>query len=172
MSGVGETPDAPGVDEPVRPEGVVRARAGHGVRRLLVAGVLVIVGAAVLLADGLLEGIPRIIVSLLLLASFGFGVLSVAAITLRWRTSVRSDGRALVVRDPLGARVIPFTEHIVIGRWLDADLKPVHGVLDHGRRVASISPDLDPVSIEAFAHRVGLPVVDLDLDGAPGPASL
>lgn len=110
-----------------RPEIVVRGRAGRWVRRLVVAGVLVVAGAAALLAELVPEGIPRVVVSLFVLGAFGFGAAAVAAITLRWRTSVRCDGGALVV---------------------------------------PISPDLDPVALEAFACRVGIPVVDLD--DAPG----
>lgn len=168
MSDADRQADRPEPGGPLRPEAVVRARAGRWVRRLVVAGVLVVAGAAALLADAVPEGILRVVVSLLLLAAFGFGAAAVAAITLRWRTSVRCDGRALVVRDPLGARVVPITPAVALGRWLDAELRPVHWVLDGGRRLAPISPDLDPVALEAFAHRVGVPVIDLD--DAPGPA--
>jgi hypothetical protein len=35
-------------------------------------------------------------------------------------------------------------------------------VLDNGRLSVALSPDLDPVRLEAFAHLVGLPVVDRD----------
>lgn len=163
-------PDEPAAEEASRslfPEAVVRARAGRWVRRLVLAGVVVVAGSWSLIGEAAGPGIPRIIVSLLVLAAFGVMATAVAAITMRWRTSVRSDGRALVVRDPLGARVVPRTETLALGRWLDARDKPVHWLLDAGLRVVPLSPDLSPVDLEAFAHRVQLPV--LDLDGAPRP---
>ena len=157
--------------EPARyPEAVVRARAGRWVRRMLVAGVAVVLGSWALVADAVETGILRIVVSLLVLAAFGVVATAVAAITMRWRTSVRSDGRALVVRDPLGARVVPRTERLALGRWLDARSRPVHWLLDDGRPAVPLSPDLTPVDLEAFAHRVGLPVVDHDAAPRSGGA--
>lgn len=147
------------------PVAVVRARAGRWVRRLVLGSAAVIVGSWSLLADAVGTGIPRIVVSLLVLAAFGAVATSVWAITMRWRTSLRSDGEALVVRDPLGARVVPRREGLALGRWLDSRNRPVHWLLDAGRPAVPLSPDLDPVDLEAFAHGVGLPVVDLD--GAP-----
>ncbi len=155
-------------DAPLFAVAVVRARAGLWVRRMLVAAAGVALGSWVLVADGVEPGIPRILVSLLVIAAFGVMATAVAAITMRWRTSVRSDGRAIVVRDPLGARVVPRTERLALGRWLDARNRPVHWLLDDGRRAVPLSPDLAPVDLEAFAHRVELPVIDLD--GAPGRA--
>jgi hypothetical protein len=131
-------------------------------RRLVLASAAVVAGSWSLLADIVAEGIPRVVVSLLVLAAFGVVATSVSAITMRWRTSLRSDGEAIVVRDPLGARVVPRREGLVLGRWLDSRDRPVHWLLDGGRPAVPVSPDLDPVDLEAFAHRVGLPVVDLD----------
>lgn len=147
------------------PEGVVRASAGRWVRRLLLSASAIIAGSWALVTDSVATGILRVIVSLLVLGAFGVLALSVSTITLRWRTSVRSDGRALVVRDPLGARVVTRTERIALGRWLDERNRPVHWLLDDGRAAVPLSPDLDPVGLEAFAYRVDLPVIDCD--GAP-----
>lgn len=152
---------------PPWPVAVVRARARNWVRRLVVAGAAVIVGSWALVGDAVEPGILRIVISLLVLAAFGVVATSVSAITMRWRTSLRSDGEALVVRDPLGARVVPHREGLALGRWLDSRDRPVHWLLDEGRPAVPLSPDLDPVDLEAFAHRVGLPVVDHD--GAPRP---
>ncbi|MFN4001950.1 hypothetical protein [Microcella sp.] len=144
------------------PVAVVRARAGRWMRRLVLASAAVVAGSWSLLADIVAEGIPRIVVSLLVLAAFGVVATSVSAITMRWRTSLRSDGEAIVVRDPLGARVVPRREGLGLGRWLDSRDRPVHWLLDGDRPAVPVSPDLNPVDLEAFAHRVGLPVVDLD----------
>ena len=152
------------------PVAVVRARAGRWVRRLVLAGAAVVAGSYGLIDEVVQEGIPRIVVSLLVLGAFGVMATAVAAITMRWRTSVRSDGRALVVRDPLGARVVARTDTLALGRWLDARDKPVHWLLDAGLRVVPLSPDLSPVDLEAFAHRVQLPVLDLDAAPRPGGA--
>lgn len=149
-----------------RAESVVRAPVGRWMRRLAIAVVLVTLGSWALLAEVVAAGIPQIAVSLLLLAAFGMLAISVSTITMRYRTSVRSDGPTLVVRDPLGARVVHRHELLTLGRWLDARSRPVHWLLDDGRLAVPLSPELDPVALEAFAHRVGLRV--LDLDGAPG----
>ncbi|MEN9619932.1 MAG: hypothetical protein RL499_125 [Actinomycetota bacterium] len=97
-----------------RPEVVVRARAGRWMHGLVVSAALVVAGSGALLAEGVAAGIPTIVVSGLVLASFAVLVVSLATITLRWRTSVRCDGFALVVRDPLGARVIPVHEGLAL----------------------------------------------------------
>lgn len=152
------------------PVAVVRARAGRWVRRLLVASGLVVAGSWSLLADAVGTGIPRIVVSLFVLGAFGVVAASVSAITMRWRTSLRSDGEALVVRDPLGARVVPRRDELVLGRWLDSRNRPVHWLLEGDRPAVPVSPDLDPVDLEAFAHRVGLPVVDHDAAPRAGGA--
>lgn len=155
--------------EPGRfPEAVVRARAGRWVRRMLAAGAAVVLGSWALVGGAVGTGIPRIIVSLLVLGAFGVVAMSVAVITMRWRTSLRSDGAALVVRDPLGVRVVPRREGLALGRWLDSRDRPVHWLLDGERLAVPVSPDLDPVDLEAFAHRVRLPVVDRDDPPLPG----
>lgn len=152
-------------DPPFR-HAVVRGRARRWMRGLVLATAVVVAGSWGLLADLVGPGIPTIVVSVMVLAAFGALALCVATITARWRTSVRFDGIALVVRDPLGARVVPLHDHLALGRWLDSRDRPVNWLLDNGRPVVPLSPDLDPVRLEAFAHRVGLAVVDLD--GAPG----
>lgn len=148
------------------PYPVVRAGVGRWGRRLVVAAVLVVLGAGALLAEAVPEGIPHVIASLLTLAAFGLGAASVAVITVRWRTSVRFDGESLVVRDPLGARVVPVTERVILGRGLDSALTPTYWLFDGERRAVPISPDLDPVRLEGLAYSLGIPVVDID--DAPG----
>lgn len=153
-------------DRPPGPELVVRAATGRWVPRLVTSGVLVVAGASALLLEIVPEGIPRLVASLVMLAAFGLGAASVAVITVRWRTSVRFDGEALVVRDPLGARIVPLSERLVLGRGLDSALKPTYWFFDGDRRAVPISPDLDPVRLEGLAYSLGVPVVDID--GAPG----
>ncbi|GAA1740443.1 hypothetical protein GCM10009766_19960 [Microcella frigidaquae] len=148
------------------PDPVVRAGVGRWGRRLVVAAVLVVLGAGALLAEAVPEGIPRVIASLLTLAAFGLGAASVAVITVRWRTSVRFDGESLVVRDPLGARVVPVTDRDILGRGLDSALTPTYWLFDGERRAVPISPDLDPVRLEGLAYSLGIPIVDID--DAPG----
>lgn len=144
----------------------MRARVGRWGRRLVVSAILVGIGAAVLLAEAVPEGIPRVLASLVMLGAFAVGAASVAVITVRWRTSVRFDGHALVVRDPLGARVVPLSDRVVMGRGLDSALKPAYWLFDGDRRAVPISPDLDPVSLEGLAYRLGIPVIDIE--DAPG----
>ncbi|MBB5617019.1 hypothetical protein [Microcella frigidaquae] len=144
----------------------MRAGVGRWGRRLVVAAVLVVLGAGALLAEAVPEGIPRVIASLLTLAAFGLGAASVAVITVRWRTSVRFDGESLVVRDPLGARVVPVTDRDILGRGLDSALTPTYWLFDGERRAVPISPDLDPVRLEGLAYSLGIPIVDID--DAPG----
>ncbi len=148
------------------PDPVVRAGVGRWGRRLVVAAVLVVLGAGALLAEAVPEGIPRVIASLLTLAAFGLGAASVAVITVRWRTSVRFDGESLVVRDPLGARVVPVTDRVILGRGLDSALTPTYWLFDGELRAVPISPDLDPVRLEGLAYSLGIPIVDID--DAPG----
>lgn len=144
----------------------MRAGVGRWGRGLVVAAVLVVLGAGALLAEAVPEGIPRVIASLLTLAAFGLGAASVAVITVRWRTSVRFDGESLVVRDPLGARVVPVTDRVILGRGLDSALTPTYWIFDGERRAVPISPDLDPVRLEGLAYSLGIPIVDID--DAPG----
>lgn len=144
----------------------MRARAGRWMRALVAASAVVVAGSWGLLSDVVGPGIPTVIVSLVVLAAFGVLVVSVSTITLRWRTSLRCDGESLVVRDPLGARVVPLSENLALGRWLDARNRPVHWLVSDDRALVPLSPDLDPVRLEAFAHLIGLAVVDRD--DAPG----
>jgi hypothetical protein len=144
------------------PEAVVRGRVGPWGRRLVYAATAVVATSWLLRSETVAPGVPQAIVSVLVLVSFGALALSVWHISVRWRISLRSDGRALVVRDPLGARVLPRREGLSLGRWLDARNRPVHWVLHDGRLAVPLGPELDPVALEAFAYRVGLPLVDLD----------
>jgi len=144
------------------PQGVVRARAEKWGPRLVLAAIAVVAGSWSLVTDMVAPGIPQAMASLFVVGSFGVFALCVWHITMRWRTSVRSDGRALVVRDPLGARVVPRHERLALGRWLDARNRPVHWLLDDGRPAVPLGPELNPVALEAFAYRVRLPVIDLD----------
>jgi len=153
VSGHGSA-DTPEGGDALWPEGVVRARAEKWGPRLVLAAIAVVAGSWALRTEVVAPGIPQIIVSLLVLAAFGVLAVCVWTITTRWRTSLRSDGRALVVRDPLGARVVPRHERLALGRWLDARNRPVHWLLDDGRPAVPLSPDLTPVDLEWFAHRV------------------
>lgn len=149
-------------DEP-RATGVLRASAAPWIGRLSVASVLVVAGSAAVLADAVPSGIPLTLVRIAVLAAFALVVASLAIITVRWRTSVRSDGSALVVRGPWGASVLPFTEGLSLGRWVDERRgRPVLWAVDHETPVAELGARLDPVRVEAFASRLGVPVIDHD----------
>lgn len=148
---------------PVWPVLVVRAAARPWVRRLAIVGSVVVIGSAALLTDVVAPGIPSAIAATVVLLAFGVTVACLAAITVRWRTSVRSDGTNLVLRDPLGARVVPLHAALGLVRWLDARTRtPVMWVADRGALVAPLSPLLSPVQLEGFAHALGLVVVDVD----------
>ncbi len=142
---------------------VVRAAAGGWARGLAGAAIVVALGAAALIADIVAPGIPTVIVGAVVLIAFATAVVCVATITVRWRTSVRSDGTSLVLRDPLGARVVPLHADLGLVRWLDArGRKPVVWVTDRGALLAPLSPLLSPLKLEGFAHAMGLAVVDVD----------
>ncbi len=142
---------------------VVRAAARSWVRRLIMVGSVVVVGSAALIVDAVAPGIPTAVTGALVLVAFAAAVVSLAAITVRWRTSVRSDGRHLVLRDPLGVRVVPLRDSLGFLRWLDARTQqPVMWLSDRGALVAPLNPLLSPLKLEGFAHALGLPVVDVD----------
>ncbi|MER3393075.1 MAG: hypothetical protein RIC81_11260 [Microcella pacifica] len=107
-----------------RPHAVLRASLGRWGAALILAVSAVVVGAIALALEGVVPTPARLVVAAAALLSFGWLVVAVWVVTLRWRTSVRSDGEALVVRGPLGASVIPFHAGLSIGRWLDRRQRP------------------------------------------------
>ena len=150
------------------PHLVVRARARGWVRWLVVLGVVVGAGTAALITDVVASGLPTAIAGAVVLVAFAGVVACVAAITVRWRTSVRSDGVNLVLRDPLGAREVPLRAELGFVRWLDGRThRPVLWVVERGSLVAPLSPLLSPLQLEGFALALGLPVTDID--GPPSP---
>lgn len=145
------------------PHVVVRASARAWVRRLVVLGAVVSLGTAVLIIDLVAPGIPSAIAGAVVLVAFAGVVVCLAAITVRWRTSVRSDGENLVLRDPLGASLVPLHDRLAFVRWLDPRTrKPVIWVVDQGALLAPISPIISPLQLEGFALALGLTVVDVD----------
>lgn len=152
----------------VRPRAVLRAPLGRWGAALVLAFGVVVVGAIALAVDGVVPSPGRLVVAVGVLLSFGWLAIAVWAVTLRWRTSVRSDGEALVVRGPLGASVIPFHERLTIGRWLDRRQRPRLWVLDGHRPLAPLSGRLGSARIEAFAGVIGLAVIDHE-GPPPGP---
>lgn len=145
------------------PHLVVRAPARRWVRRLVVLGTVVSLGTATLLTDVVAAGIPTAITGAVVLVAFAGVVACLAAITVRWRTSVRSDGENLVLRDPLGARVVPLHAELGVVRWLEPRThQPVLWLVERGSLVAPLSPLLSPLQLEGFARALGLPVTDLD----------
>ena len=145
-----------------RPRAVLRAPLGGWGAILVFAVSIMTIGAVPLLLEGLLVGAARLAAFLGVLAAFLGVVLGVTMVTLRWRTSLRSDGKALVVRGPFGASVIPFHDRLSIGRWLNHRQRPVLWVLDGSRPLTPVSGRLGSARIEAFASRVHLAVVDLE----------
>ncbi len=149
--------------EPARPVMVVRATARPWPAWLLASAIVLVVGSMMLVTDAVAEGIPATITAVLVIAAFAVMSGCAAAITFRWRTSLRCDGANLVVRDPLGARVVALSDDVHLTRWLDANThKPVIWVVRGGALVAPVSPLLAPLRVEALAIAVGVQVVDLD----------
>ncbi|MBX9470587.1 hypothetical protein [Microcella sp.] len=150
-------------DQQPWPHVVVRAPARRWVRWLVVLGTVVSLGTAALLTDMVASGIPTSIAGALVLVAFAGVVVCLAAITVRWRTSVRSDGESLVLRDPLGARVVPLSAELGFVRWLDGRThRPVLWLVERGSLVAPLSPLLSPLQLEGFALALGIPVTDID----------
>ena len=143
-----------------RPHAVLRAPLGRWGAALILAVSAVVVGAIALALEGVVPTPAQLVVAAAALLSFGWLVVAVWVVTLRWRTSVRSDGEALVVRGPLGASVIPFHEGLSIGRWLDRRQRPRLWVLDGHRPLAPLSGRLGSARVEAFAGVIGLRVID------------
>lgn len=155
--------DRAGRAEPARPVLVVRATARPWPAWLLVSVVVLTVGSAMLVTDVVAAGALSAITATLVIAAFAVMSGCTAAITFRWRTSLRYDGANLVVRDPLGARVVVLSDNVYLSRWLDANTqKPVIWVVKNEELVAPVSPLLAPLRVEAFAIAVGVRVVDLD----------
>ena len=127
-----------------------------------------VVGSVVLLGSESLPPAARSVIAIAVLGAFGIMVAAMVMVTQRWRTSLRSDGEALVLRGPFGASVIPFHDRLRLGRWLDRRHRPVVWVLDGPRPLVRVPGRLKSVRIEAFAALVGLAVVDHD--GAPPDA--
>ena len=151
-----------------RPRAVLRAPLGRWGSALIVAFSVVVIGAIALALEGIVPAPGRFVVAAVMLLAFGWLAVAVWAVTVRWRTSVRSDGVALVVRGPLGASVIPFHEGLSIGRWLDRRQRPRLWVLDGHRPLAPLSGRLGSARVEAFAGVIGLRVIDHE-GSPPGP---
>lgn len=149
--------------ELLRPTAVVRARAGPWGLRLAVAAIAMVTAASALVAESVPPGILTGLAIAVVLGSFLVVAASMMQITTRWRTSLRSDGWSLVVRAPFAVAEHSYGHELAIGRWLDARRgRPEHWVIESGRIATPIGDALDPVRIEAFAHAVGVPVVDVD----------
>lgn len=150
-----------------RPVTVVRAGIRPWGARLAWSTIGVVVGSAAVLA-GLVEGVLATVTRVAVVVAFTVMVAALAIVTVRLRTSLRSDGASLVVRGPLGASIVPFHDGIAFGRWLDeAHARPVVWVLDRGAPVVPVDPRIEPLRVELFAGRVGLDVIDSD---EPPPA--
>lgn len=149
--------------EPTRPAMVVRATARPWPAWLLTSVIVLVGGSTMLVTDVVAPGIPSALTAVLVIAAFAVMSCCAAVITFRWRTSLRFDGANLVVRDPLGARVVALGVDVRLTRWLDAGTqKPVMWIVRGDALVAPVSPLLPPVQVEALAIAAGVPVVDLD----------
>ncbi len=147
------------------PQIVTRAGAGRWGARLVVGFVVMVAGCAALLTEIAPPGIPTAVAVIGSLGGFGLLAASMMQITTRWRTSLRFDGEALVVRAPFAVAVHPLGANLVIGRWLhERRPRPEHWVIEDGRVATPIGDELDPVRIEAFAARLGVPVIDIPGD--------
>lgn len=147
-------------DAAPRPVLVVRASVGRWGSRLAWATAVVVLGSAAVLT-GVVDGVLRVIAQVSVGVAYALMVAALAIVTVRLRSSLRSDGEALVVRGPFGASVVPFHDGISIGRWIvDGQRRPVVWVLDHGAPVIRVDGRIDPVRVEFFAARVGVPVSD------------
>ncbi|MER3388870.1 MAG: hypothetical protein RJQ01_02445 [Microcella sp.] len=154
-----------------RPRAVLRAPLGRWGAALVLALGVVVSGALALGLDGVIPATARLVVAVALLLAFGWLAAAVWAVTVRWRTSIRSDGEALVVRGPLGASVVPFHDGLTIGRWLDRRQRPRLWVLEGRRPIMPLSVRLGSARIEAFAGVIGLRVID-HTGLPPGPDDL
>lgn len=147
------------------PHVVTRAGVGRWGARFVTGLGVMVAGCVALLSE---DELPSILTALAVIGSLGgFGLLAASTlqITTRWRTSLRFDGESLVVRAPFAVAVHPVSAHLVIGRWLDERRRrPEHWVIENGRVVTPIGEELEPVRIEAFAARLGVPVVDIPGD--------
>lgn len=147
------------------PHVVTRAGVGRWGARLVIGLGVMVAGCVALLSEDELPGILTALAVIGSLGGFGLLAASTLQITTRWRTSLRFDGESLVVRAPFAVAVHPVSAHLVIGRWLDERRRrPEHWVIENGRVVTPIGEELEPVRIEAFAARLGVPVVDIPGD--------
>lgn len=148
-----------------RPVTVVRAAVRPWADRLVWALAVVLGGSALVISE-VVDGALAMVTRVLVIAAFLLMVAALAIVTVRLRTSLRSDGTAVIVRGPFGASVVPFHLSLAFGRWLDLETRrPVIWMTDRGAPIVRVHPRLDPVRVELFAGRVGLEVVDRD--GAP-----
>lgn len=149
-------------DAASRPLVVVRASVVPWGSRLAWATAVVILGSAAVIAR-VVEGAILVGAQIAVGLAYAVMVAALAIVTVRLRSSLRSNGDAIVVRGPFGASVVPFHEGLSIGRWVVAgQRRPVVWVLDHEAPVIRIDGRIDPVRIEYFAARVGVPVTEKD----------
>ncbi|MFN3707073.1 hypothetical protein [Microcella sp.] len=152
-------------DEQRRPATVVRATVRPWADRLAWTLTAVLAGSALVITE-VVDGALAVVVRIGVVGAFLLMVAALAIVTVRLRTSLRSDGTAVVVRGPFGASVVPFHDSLAVGRWLDTETRrPVIWLTDHGAPIVRVPPRIDPVRIELFASRVGLEVAERD--GAP-----
>lgn len=155
----------------LRPTAVVRAGAGPWGLRLALAAIAMVAAAAVLVVGAAPPGILTGLAIAVTLGSFLVVAASMMQITTRWRTSLRSDGWALVVRAPFAVAEHSYGHELAIGRWVDERRRrPEHWIIESGRIATLIGEALEPVRVEAFALAVGVPIVDLE--GPPPSAGL
>jgi hypothetical protein len=145
-----------------RPVTVVRSAVRPWADRLAWALAVVLAGSAAVIGE-VVDGVLAIVTRVVVIAAFILMSAALANVTVRLRTSLRSDGAAVVVRGPFGASILPFHEGLGFGRWLDPEKRrPVIWLTDHGAPVVRVHPRLDPIRVELFAGRVGLAVIDRD----------
>lgn len=151
-----------------RPRAVLRASLGFWGLVLAGAFAIVVLASSLLVVEDVLDGRARVATWIVVLVAFAGQVTAVTMVTVRWRTSLRSDGEALVLRGPWGASVIPLHDDLSIGRWLDRRQRPALWVLDGPRPLVPVSGRLGFARIEAFASVIGVPVIDHG-GSPPGP---
>jgi hypothetical protein len=156
--------------ERLRPVTAVRGTAGRWVVLLVLASAAMVAGAVLLVAEAAPDGILTALLTVVVLGGFVAFAAGAAQVTTRWRTSLRSDGWSLVVRSPFAVAEHSYAHELSIGRWLDSTRgRPEHWVIESGTITTPIGDAIDPVRVEAFAHAVGVPLVDVP--GSPPSAS-
>lgn len=154
-----------GVESRQWPIATVRGDARAWLLRLAGSFVLLVVSATLVRLEVLGLGVPMTIGVLLAVGAFISVAVCGWVVTAHWRTSIRSDGNNLVVREPLGARVVPLSDALALHRFVDVTVRrprPVVWVMNGSMPVARLSERLTPVVVEAFAHCVGVPLIDVD----------